>query len=74
MIKDIDDKYWHLCPEDLYCKVVAKNREELDKLSSDQEFLEDWYMQPLAEKAKEHIGPLTNGRNYCLVTPGILVW
>jgi len=65
-------KYWRLCPEDVYCEVIAQNREELDKLSSDQEFLEDWYMQALVEKAQEHLGPLTEGRKYCLVTPGVL--
>jgi len=72
MIKDIEGKYWRLCPEDVYCEVIAQNREELDKLSSDQEFLEDWYMQALVEKAQEHLGPLTEGRKYCLVTPGVL--
>lgn len=72
MIKDIEGKYWRLCPEDVYCEVIAQNREELDKLSSDQEFLEDWYMQALVEKAQEHLGLLTEGQKYCLVTPGVL--
>ena len=72
MIKDIEGKYWRLCPEDVYCEVVAKNQTELDKLSSDQEFLEDWYMQALVENAQEHLGPLADGRKYCLVIPSIL--
>ncbi|WP_202947437.1 hypothetical protein [Sulfurovum sp. AR] len=42
MIKDTDGKYWRLCPEDVYCEIVAQNQEELDTLSKDQEFLEDW--------------------------------
>jgi len=29
-------------------------------------------MQALVEKAQEHLGPLTEGRKYCLVTPGVL--
>ena len=31
MIKDIQGKYWRLCPEDVYCEVVAQNQEELDR-------------------------------------------
>ena len=69
MIKDFIGKYWRLCPEDLYCEVVANNREELDHLSSDQEFLSDWYMQTLVEQAQGHLGSLTNDRKYCL--PGL---
>lgn len=72
MIKDIQGKYWRLCPEDVYCDVVAQNQEELDRLSTDQEFLEDWYMQALVAQAQERLGPLTDGRKYCLVIPGVL--
>lgn len=72
MIKDKDGKYWRLCPEDLSCKVVAQNRTELDALSHDQEFLHDWYMKSLVEQAKAYLGPLPEGRKYCLKIPGIL--
>ena len=72
MVKDVDGKYWRLCPEDLYCKVVAQNREELNALSTDQEFLADWYMEALVEAAKDKLGPLEEGRKYYLVIPGVL--
>ena len=72
MIKDSSGSYWRMCPEDAYCEVIANNREELDALSINQEFLEDWHMQSLVEQANEHLGPLTNGQKYCLVTPGVL--
>lgn len=72
MVRDVHGKYWRLCPEDVYCEVVADNREELDALSIDQEFLEDWYMKTLVEVVKDKYGPLEEGRKYCLVTPGIL--
>lgn len=72
MIEDVDGKYWRLCPEDLYCKIVADDREELDLLSKDQEFLEDWHMQNLAEQAREAIGDLKEGYKYCMVIPGPL--
>ncbi|MDH5182212.1 MAG: DUF1851 domain-containing protein, partial [Gammaproteobacteria bacterium] len=47
IIKDIEGRYWRLCPEDVYCEVVARDRAELDVLSADQAFLEDWYMTAL---------------------------
>ena len=72
IIEDIEGKYWRLCPEDVYCEVVASTREELDQLSSDQEFLEDWNMEALVEQAQESLGPLSEEYKYCLVTPGAL--
>jgi hypothetical protein len=72
MVKDSDGRYWRLCPEDLYCKIVATDQTELDKLSTNQEFLQDWYMTGLVEKAKEKFGPLSVGRKYCLKIPGAM--
>ena len=59
IIKDSSDSYWRMCPEDVYCEVIANNREELDEISASQEFLEDWNMQRLVEQANKHLGPLT---------------
>lgn len=72
MIKGADGKYWRLCPEDCYCRVVASNREELDALSTNQAFLHDWYMRALVQLAHEKCGPLVEGKKYCLKTPGFL--
>ncbi len=72
MIEDVDAKYWRLSPEDVDCEVVANDRDELDRLSQDQDFLEDWYMHALVEQAKESLGELSEGRKYCLVIPGAL--
>lgn len=72
IIKDKSGRYWRLCPEELSCEVVAQNREELDDLSHNQEFLHDWYMRNLVIEAKEKLGPLAEGRKYCLKIPGIL--
>jgi hypothetical protein len=41
-------------------------------MSTDQEFLADWYMQGLMEQAVEKLGTLEADRKYCLVTPGPL--
>jgi hypothetical protein len=72
MIRDREGKYWRLCPEDVYCKVVAENREKLDTLSRDPSFLADWYMEALVNEAKQTLGPLPEGRKYHLVISGVL--
>lgn len=72
MIKDRTGRYWRLCPEDLYCKIIAGSRAELDRLSHDQAFLRDWYMTELAEQARQRFGALPPGRKYCLKIPGAL--
>mgnify|MGYP000870061452 FL=1 len=72
IVRDRSGKYWRICPEDVYCKVVANNRQELDELAKDQEFLADWYMEVLVQKAVEKLGPLQEGRKFHLVIPGVL--
>jgi hypothetical protein len=72
ILKDVRGQYWRLCPEDLYCELVASSREELDRLSKDQEFLGDWYMRGLVDQAFQRLGALAPGRKYCLKVPGVL--
>jgi len=72
MIEDVEGKFWRLCPEDVYCEVVASDRGDLDRLSQDQDFLEDWYMQALVEQARKGLGELAEGKKYRLVIPGAL--
>lgn len=72
IIKDSFHRYWRLCPEDAYCEVIAQNRVELDELSKDQDFLEDWHMKNLVQQAKEKYGELSENHKYCLVIPGVL--
>ncbi|MEJ1096409.1 MULTISPECIES: T6SS immunity protein Tdi1 domain-containing protein [unclassified Pseudoxanthomonas] len=72
MIKDKAGNYWRLCPEDLYCKIIASSRAELDQLSHDQAFLQDWYMEELVQQARERLGALPPGFKYCFKIPGTL--
>lgn len=72
MIRDVDGAYWRLCPEDLYCEVVAENRTKLDALIQDPEFQQDWQMAALVQEAQARLGALDAERKYCLKIPGIL--
>ena len=69
IIEDVRGQYWRLCPEELYCKVVAGNSEELERLAKDQEFLSDWHMRGLVDEAFQQRGVLAPGRKYCLKNP-----
>ncbi|WP_459992789.1 T6SS immunity protein Tdi1 domain-containing protein [Methylosoma difficile] len=72
IIEDEVGRYWRICPEDLYCKLIAEDRAELVVLSNNQEFLHDWYMVSLVAEAKDKFGPLRPGYKYCLKIPGVL--
>ena len=72
IVKDTNGRYWRVCPEDGYCRVVAESRAELDAISKDQAFLHDWYMRTLVALAQEKCGPLLDDRKYCLKIPSYL--
>jgi hypothetical protein len=72
MVRDVHSRFWRLCPEEAYCKVVAENRAQLDRLTADQEFLVDWHMAALVEQARNALGPLPPGCKYHLAIPGVL--
>ncbi len=72
IIEDDKGNFWRLCPEELYCRLVAASRTELDVLSKDQIFLRDWYMEELVEQAKAKLGLLRPGYKYALKIPSVL--
>ena len=37
LIKDTSGKYWRLCPEDVYCEIVANNENEFEQLIFEHE-------------------------------------
>ncbi|MEN3276728.1 MAG: hypothetical protein V7631_2518 [Massilia sp.] len=72
IIGDEDGSFWRLRPQDLSCELVAEDREQLDALSYNQDFLNDWYMPELVDLAESTLGPLAEGRRYCLKIPSAL--
>jgi Domain of unknown function (DUF1851) len=72
IVKDVHGSYWRICPEDCDCRVVASNRQELDALSKDQDFLRDWHMSALVDRAFAVLGVLAEGRKYCLKIPSVM--
>ena len=72
IIKDISNEYWRLCPEEVYCEIIAKNNNELENLFQNQEFSKDWSMSSLAQLARKEFGELKNGYKFSFVIPPIL--
>lgn len=72
IVRDRRGTYWRICPEELYCKVVANDRLELEAVSRDQEFLGDWHMSKLVAQARKKLGALQDGRKYCFKIPAVL--
>ena len=72
ILKDSEAKFWRLCPEDVYCEIIANSVEEYNELVKDLEFNEDWFMESIVAEANKRLGPLKDGYKYYLVIPGIL--
>ena len=72
ILKDAEDKFWRLCPEDVYCEVVAESIDDYNELINDDEFLNDWNMTVMVNEATEMLGALKEGYKYCMVIPGVL--
>jgi hypothetical protein len=72
IVKDTSDKFWRLCPEDVYCEVIAETIEQYNVIIKDEEFLEDWFMSAMVQEAENTLGKLEPGYKYHMVTPGVL--
>jgi hypothetical protein len=72
IVKDIDGRYWRICPEDMYCKRIAGSHDEFIAINKNEEFLFDWNMSALVSLAYDKFGALTEGQKYCLKMPAIL--
>lgn len=72
IIKDSVDQFWRLCPEDLYCEVIATSIEEYNELIQNKAFVDDWFMDVMVEEAKQSVGELKPNCKYYMVVPGVL--
>lgn len=72
MIKSLDGKHWRLCPEEVYCEVVADSADAYDVLSNDAEFIKDWNMSVMVDEATALLGALAEGEFYCLIVPVVV--
>jgi hypothetical protein len=72
VVVDHHDRYWRICPEELSCTAIAASADEYATIRSDKSFMSDWAMTRLHEMALETLGPIPNGKCYCLKVPAVL--
>lgn len=72
ILRDDEGCFWRLCPEDVYCRIVAKSSADYGVLVGSEDFLSDWEMIDLVKAAREKLGTPGSGRCYCLKLPGVL--
>lgn len=72
IIKDDCARFWRLCPEEVYCKIVADNEKNYENLSNNKDFIDDWSMSSITAQAIREFGPLETGWKFHLVVPGVL--
>jgi hypothetical protein len=72
IVRAADGAYWRICPEEWSCEQVARNEDGYKALIRDEEFRTDWEMAPLVELARQKVGPLSEGRCYCLQLPAVI--
>ena len=68
----VNGVHWRICPEELSCVTIARDTEEFDVLWKSEEFQLDWEMARVVAIACDALGPLSEGRCYCLKQPGVL--
>ncbi|KZX61060.1 hypothetical protein A3724_01755 [Alcanivorax sp. HI0033] len=72
IVKDFSDRFWRICPEDVYCEIIAESIDEYKALIKSEEFLEDWFMSAMVQEAEAALGKLEPGCKYHMVIPGVL--
>jgi hypothetical protein len=72
IVRAADGAYWRICPEAWSCERVARDAGEFAALSGGEEFRTDWEMARLVEMARQELGPLPEGRCYCLKLPAVV--
>ena len=72
IVRATDSRVWRICPEELSCEIIADSERRYDELARDPGFLRDWRMEHLVEVAERRLGPVAEGRCYCLKVPAVL--
>lgn len=72
IVKNRDGHFFRIMPEELQCELLGRSLGELEETTSSSDFVPDWEMADLAERAESALGALAEGEVYCLIIPGCL--
>lgn len=70
IVEDSSNRFWRICPEEFYCKIIAKGMKDFKILLDDKEFKDDWEMTALAVLAGTNLGDLDGENCYYFIKPG----
>jgi hypothetical protein len=72
IVRNEHGSYFRIMPEERQCELIATSSAELEQKRKSEEFIRDWEMSALVDRAKAAHGPLADGQVYYLVIPGLL--
>ena len=72
IVRNSDGEFYRLMPEEWQCELLARTPAELEEKRKKEDFVRDWEMTPLVERAVAAHGPLAAGECFFLVKPGLL--
>jgi len=72
IVRTIAGSFWRIRSEVPCAEPIAYSESQLIEIRNDPEFVLDWEMKLLVQKAKDMLGDPGVGRCYCLKMPAIL--
>lgn len=72
LIQNKDGHYFRITPEEWQCEFFAESFTALEEKRMGEDFVREWEMAALVERAQLALGPLAEGEVYGLVIPGCL--
>ncbi len=72
IVQNEDGHFYRIMPEEWQCELLAHSFIQLEEKRSTDDFILDWEMTALVERAESALGPLAEGDVYYLVLPGVL--
>ncbi len=72
IVRNQEGEFFRIMPEEWQCELVARSPAELEKTRQSEDFIRDWEMTVLVDRARVAHGSLLIGECFFLVIPGIL--
>src|SRR6266850_3062106 len=72
IVQNEEGLFFRIMPEEWQCELLACCSEELEEKRKRDDFVRDWEMLALVQRAEVALGPLADGEVYYLVVPGCL--
>jgi len=72
IVQNEQGQFFRIMPEEWACELLASSVEGLEQRRKSDDFIRDWEMTALVQRARAFLGPLEEGEVYYLVIPGCL--